>query len=146
MDYRINTDSSKVSDKISEAYSNLESMRVAINNLKITSCDVALKSSRILGDSLNNSKVLIKDNDLSEKPSKPLKRDNSQLVTSRSNIYINNQSLNHNIPDNSNSLNYQNSSFKKSYNNINSNTRSHKSFNHNVVNHYPSQSGNLILN
>ena len=143
MEYRINTESSKTSDKISEAYSNLESMRIAINNLKKNTVEVNLKSTRI-NESLNYSgNYHLPDNDLiAQKMSQaksPIVRNNSQLTHTNSNRYI--HMNNNNNADFNNNTSASNSLKKQKYN-INNNIRSNNSSSHNVLSLNPSSSIN----
>ena len=151
MEYRVNTDSSKVSEKINEAYSNLESMRLAINNLKKSSGDINVRSPRHIGDSNNNSRANL--HEVPEKLNKQsLLRPSSQIAHSSSTKFISNPTERSNIPNSNNNYNSFNTnnnalsnSIKKTNNYMSTNSsavnlRSHNVSSHNVINQYTSQS------
>jgi hypothetical protein len=134
MEYRINTDSSKVSEKISEAYSNLESMRVAIDNLKKTTGNLTVRSPPRYNQTNNNlSKTPVRE--LMENPSRQnLLNTRSKLVNSSSARYLGNMDNN---DTNFNSQN--NNNFSKTVNHSNNIHPLNSSSNtHNVVNQYSS--------
>ena len=134
MNYRCNTDIVKTSNKISEAYSKLESMRIAISSLKKPSGQVSIKYSQVMEGS-----HIHKDIDPPERLTKHLHRTHSQIGTVKTNLNTHNLNVSHNIPIYTSFHNQSSNNLKMPIFN-NTSTFSPKSTHQNLVDQYTSHS------